>query len=75
VEAGGDSATGAFEFGVSKNESDAESAFAVDPVDPLKRFSEGGLLTIVEDFPSYEADVTRNGHKEWDLIDKHYVDA
>jgi hypothetical protein len=75
MEVGGDGATGAFKFGVSKNESDAETSFAVDPVDPLERFSEGGLLPIVEDFRHYEADVARNGHKESDLIYKHYVDA
>jgi hypothetical protein len=75
VEVGDDGTTVAFKFGVSKNESDAETLFAVDPVDLLERFSEGGLLTIVEDFRGYEANVAGKGHKEWDLIDKHYVHA
>jgi hypothetical protein len=75
AEVGGDGATGAFKFGVTKDHGDAEAAFTVDAVYALKRALETGLFSVVKGLGGYEMNLLRNGHEERDSIHEHEVNT
>jgi hypothetical protein len=57
------------------NVGDAKSSFAADAADALQSLDKQPFFAIVERFGGDKSNSFRDGHKEWNRIDEHDVNA